>query len=160
MPKDKYKQLIEPKLFLVEAMARNGATLKEIAENLGVCQNTLNKYKKIYPELEKALSRTKLEVNLLVENALLKKAIGYTVTEEIPQKLKSIDYVDGKRKEEERIETVTVQKVVPSDTTALKFWLERKSPDEWNDKTTKQEEVSIKLIHNVPRAKEFYGDKD
>ena len=58
---------------------------------------------------------------LEVENALLKKACGFIITEE----------------KEKGDEITTVHKEVPPDTSALKFWLESKCPEIWGAKSDK-----------------------
>jgi len=58
-----------------------------------------------------------------VENALLKRALGYEY-EEVKEK-----FEDGVITER----TVTKKEVVP-DTTAQIFWLKNRKPDKWRDK--------------------------
>lgn len=151
MTNEKYKTHILPKIDLIKSMARNDTSKKEIAKALGVSYNTLLKYQSDYPLLKDALSFSKTMSDLEVEAALFEKAIGYTVVEEIPQKLKNSTYIEGKKNEQEEIEIIKVEKKIPADLSALKFWLERRCPEKWTDKATKQIDPIITVVHNIPR---------
>lgn len=114
---------IRDKLILVEGWARNGLTDEQIAKNLGIGLTTFYKHKKEQSEFNEALKKGKEVIDLEVENALLKRALGY----EYKEVKKSVGD-DGK----EYI-TETVKEVVP-DTTAQIFWLKNRKPIEWRDK--------------------------
>lgn len=115
----KYETEIKDKLILVEAWARNGLTNEQIAHNLGINVATLYEYQKQYPEFYNTLKKGKEVVDFEVENALLKRAMGYEYDE--------IVYENGK-------EVRRVRKQVLPDTTAQIFWLKNRKPVEWRDK--------------------------
>ena len=71
----------EQGLTLLEGWARDGLTDEQIAHNMGVHPSTLYDWKKRFPELSKALKKGKEVVDYQVENALLKRALGYEYTE-------------------------------------------------------------------------------
>ena len=120
----KYQKWLEDdNLILLEAWARNGLTDEQIASNMGITAKTLYEWKKKYSEICEALKRGKEVVDIQVENALLKRALGYEYTETAT----TVSEKDGKKV------TVTVKKVVP-DTTAQIFWLKNRKPDQWRDK--------------------------
>ena len=50
---------VKDKLILVEGWARDGLTNEQIADNLGINQDTLYTYKKKYPEFSEALKKGK-----------------------------------------------------------------------------------------------------
>ncbi len=108
---------------MLEAWARNGLTDEQIAHNMGITTSTLYDWKNKYSEVSESLKRGKEVVDILVENALLKRALGYKYTE--TKKIESEK--DGLRTE------VTIKEVVP-DTTAQIFWLKNRKPQEWRDK--------------------------
>jgi hypothetical protein len=82
MASGKYEQwLTEEGLLQLEAWARNGLTDEQIAANMGVNVATLYRYKQSYCEICNALKRGKEVVDIQVENALLKRALGYQYTE-------------------------------------------------------------------------------
>ena len=72
---------IKDKLVLVEGWSRDGLTQKQIADNLGINVDTLIEYKKKYPDFSEALKKGKEVVDIEVENALLKRALGYKYDE-------------------------------------------------------------------------------
>lgn len=124
MAKGKYQEWLEPdNLILLEAWARDGLTDEQIAQNIGINPATLYDWKNKYGEISKTLKRGKEIVDVQVENALLKRALGYEY-EEISEK-----YADGVLIERK----VTKKQVVP-DTTAQIFWLKNRKPEEWRDK--------------------------
>ena len=128
--KGKYEKWItEEGLVLLEGWARNGLTDEQIAHNVGVSRSTLNDWKKKYPDISDALKKGKEVVDLQVENALLKRALGYAyeeVTEESQWNEKTNKY--------ELVITKSVKKRQAPDTTAQIFWLKNRRPDKWRDK--------------------------
>lgn len=124
------------KLILVEGWARDGLTNEQIAEKLGITAKTLYEWQKKYSEFRDALKKGKEVVDREVENALLKKAMGYTVEVKRAFKLKRVEFSETGRKVAEYEEIVPgVEEVhVPADTTAQIFWLKNRKPHEWRDK--------------------------
>lgn len=82
MAKSKWEQ-VKDKLVLVEGWARDGLTDIQIAEKLGISQDTFYKYKKKYPEFSESLKKGKEIVDYEVENALLQSALKGNVTAQI-----------------------------------------------------------------------------
>lgn len=120
----KYEKWLEQEgLLLIEGWARDGLTDEQIAGNMGVSRSTLNSWKDRYPDILDALKKGKEIVDRQVENALLKRALGYEY-EEIKEK-----YEFGELSER----TITKKQVVP-DTTAQIFWLKNRKPKDWRDK--------------------------
>lgn len=82
MAKGKYEEwLTSEKLLLLEGWARDGLTDKQIAHNMGISRSTLNEWKNKYPDISDTLKKGKEVVDRMVENALLKRALGYTYKE-------------------------------------------------------------------------------
>lgn len=128
MAKGKYQEWLEPDgLLLLEGWARDGLTDEQIAEKIGINPATLYDWKNKYPEISEALKRGKEVVDIQVENALLKRALGYEYTEERIE----VSEKDGRKV----IQTV---KTVPPDTTAQIFWLKNRIPAKWRDKPSEQ----------------------
>lgn len=119
MAKSKYFTHVEPKLTLIEGWARDGLTDEQIAKNLGVAYSTFKEYKNKYSAFSAILKKGKEIVDYEVENALLKRALGYEYDE--------ITYENG-----EEVKRVTKQ--VAPDTTAQIFWLKNRKPQQWRDK--------------------------
>lgn len=128
MAKGKYQEWLEPDgLLLLEGWARDGLTDEQIAHNIGITAKTLYEWKNTYGEICEALKRGKEVVDIQVENALLKRALGYEYTEERIE----VSEKDGRKV----IQTV---KTVPPDTTAQIFWLKNRNPVKWRDKPSEQ----------------------
>lgn len=124
MAKGKYEYWLTPEgLLKIEGWARDGLTDEQIAKNIGISRSTLNVWKDRYSDISDALKRGKDVIDRQVENALLKRALGYEY-EEVKEK-----FEDGVITER----TVTKKEVVP-DTTAQIFWLKNRKPDKWRDK--------------------------
>ena len=141
MAKGKYQRWLEPDgLSLLEGWARDGLTDEQIAENIGITATTLYEWKNRFPEISEALKKGKEVVDIQVENALLKRALGYEYTEERIE----ISDKDGRKV----IQTV---KTVLPDTTAQIFWLKNRRPDKWRDKPVEKTDVDdeVKVIIDV-----------
>ena len=133
MAKSKWETHVKDKLILVEGWARDGLTDEQIAKNLGIGIRTFYEYKEKYPQFSQSLKRGKEVVDTEVENALLKRALGYTYDEETYEELS-----DGTSKSK------TVTKHIPGDTTAQIFWLKNRKPGVWRDKTAIEHSGEIK----------------
>lgn len=108
---------------MLESWARNGLTDEQIAHNIGITAKTLYEWKNKYSEICEALKKGKEVVDILVENALLKRALGYEY-EEVSEKYEMGILVERK---------VTKKEVAP-DTTAQIYWLKNRKPEDWRDK--------------------------
>lgn len=137
----KYDSHVEPKLNLVEAWARDGLTDEQIAGNLDVAYSTFRTYKDEYPALMAALQKGKDDIDVMVENALLKAALGYTFEE--------VTTENGN-------ETRRVLKEVQPNTTALIFWLKNRRPQAWRDKQDIEHSGGLDIKVTLPT----YGEAD
>lgn len=130
MAKGKYQEWLEPDgLLKLEAWARDGLTDEQIAANMGIATGTLYTYKNKYHEINEALKRGKEIIDFQVENALLKRALGYRYDE--------VTYEYGE-------ETKRVTKEVQPDTTAQIFWLKNRKPDVWRDRKDIDMQAEVK----------------
>lgn len=144
MAKGKYAEWLEPdKLLIIEGWARDGLVDEQIAKNIGINPATLYVWKQKYPEFSDALKKGKEVVDREVENALLKRALGYEYTE---VKIEE-EFGDVTKK------TTTVKQVVP-DTTAQIFWLKNRKPAEWRDK--QNIEISKPIDESVKEMEEYF----
>lgn len=125
----KYDSHVKPKLNRVEAWARDGLTDEQIAHNLGIGLSTLYEYKNKYTEFSDALKNGKEDIDIEVENALLKRALGYRY-EEVTYE--AIQIEGSEPTPATKIKTVV--KEVQPDTTAQIFWLKNRKPVQWRDK--------------------------
>ena len=136
MAKGKYEYwLTKEGLLLLEAWARDGLTNEQIAQNVGINVKTLWEWERKYHPICNALKKGKEVVDIQVENALLKRALGYTYTEKTKEAR-----LNPLTKQYELIVTKEVEKEVIPDTTAQIFWLKNRKPEEWRDKREAQSE--------------------
>lgn len=135
MAKSKAMEWLEQdKLTLLEAWARDGLTNEQIAKNMGINPSTLYDYMNKFVEISNALKKGKEVVDIEVENALLKRALGYKYDE--------VTYENG-------IEVKRVTKEVQPDTTAQIFWLKNRKPKNWKDKQNSEntgDDVNNRII--------------
>lgn len=137
MAKGVYKDwLTEEGLTRIQAWARDGLTNEQVAHNMGITTKTLYEWSNKYSAICNALKKGKEVVDIEVENALFKKALGYNVMVQKTFKCKEVIYgEDGRKiKEEEKLVIGYDQIHVPADTTAQIFWLKNRKPDNWRDK--------------------------
>ncbi len=130
MAKGKHEEWITDEgLIKLEAWARDGLVDVDIAKKMNINPATLYVYKKKFPEISEALKRGKEVVDAKVENALLKRALGFEYTKETHERVLNKD-----TGEYEFVLTKKVDVVVNPDTTAQIFWLKNRMPDKWRDK--------------------------
>lgn len=146
--------LTEDALIRVQGWARDGLTDEQISHNMGIGYSTFKEWLNKFPALSAALKKGKAPVDIEVENALLKRALGYeyeevcTEVEEIPFKTK-----------DENGNTITITKtkkhirkttkmVVP-DVTAQIFWLKNRRPGRWRDKIEVAPDSSNELLESL-----------
>jgi len=128
--KGKYQKWLEQDgLTLLEAWARDGLTDVQIASKLGIAAKTLYRWQNSYSQICQALKRGKEPVDVEVENSLLKRANGFTYTEQTYERI-----WNDKLGRFIKVNTKSVTKMVVPDTTAQIFWLKNRKPDVWRDK--------------------------
>ena len=143
--KSKYETDVKPRLVEIEAWKRDGLTDEQIYTNLGISKQSFYKYKEKYVDFFDSLKKGKEVADIEVENALFKRAIGYTY-KEVTKEVKDID---GKKST--FIKEVT--KVVPGDVAAQIFWLKNRKSNNWKDKR-ENENDDTKLIEVLDKLEE------
>ena len=124
MAKGKYQRWLEPDgLTKLEGWARDGLTEEQIAANCGVNVKTLWDWKSKFDPICNAIKKGKEVVDYEVENALLKRALGYEYQEE------RVEHSD-----KDGYKVIQTIKHVPGDTTAQIFWLKNRRPEKWRDR--------------------------
>ncbi len=144
MAKGKYEEWIEDpdKRLLLSGWARNGLSDEQIAKNIGISRSTLNVWKGKYPDIKDALKKGKEIADIEVENALFKRATGYTIQVKKTFKCKEVKYSrDGKKtKEEEKLIAGFDEVHIPPDTGAIIFWLTNRIPELWKNRRMDKED--------------------
>ena len=144
--------LEKDKLILLEGWARDGLTDEQIAKNIGISRASLYEWKKKEVDIFDALKKGKEVIDFEVENALLKKALGYTITLNKQKVTKDGDVVD-----------ITEEVHVPPDTTAQIFWLKNRKPNTWKDKVETDEDREAvanasQVIAKIRKVAQEYTD--
>ena len=123
---------------LLSSWARDGLGIKEIAEKMGVSCRTLLKWIGKYPSIKEAVYSSRQVIDAKVEQAILKKALGFETTE-----VRQVKKANG----DEEITAVT--KLVPPDISACSMWLSNSCPEKWGEKkdgqSSKIEEILSRL---------------
>lgn len=124
------KKLYDPNEFplLAEKYAREGLNDLEICKKLGINKTAYYRWQNEYEEFREAIKRGKKPVDVQVENALLKRALGYSYEEVHTEKVRNLSGV-------ERVtNTKTVTKQVAPDVGAIAFWLKNRNSKQWKDR--------------------------
>ena len=135
--------LTEEGLTKIIGWARDGLVNEQIAQNIGIHPSTLYTWQNKYPEIDEALKRGKEVVDRQVENALLKRALGYEYEE-----VKMIATENGGKRVEK-----TRKQVLP-DVTAQIFWLKNRKPKEWRDKQEVEHsgDLGVVIVDDIPKG--------
>ena len=143
MAKVKYTEWLEPDgLLKIEAWARDGLIEEQIAKNMGINRNTLRVWKNKHASIDRALKKGKEVVDIEVENALLKRAMGYT-------------YTETKTEETDSYTKVTkIKKHMAPDVTAQIYWLKNRKPEQWREKKIATETKEDKVKTYMTRLDE------
>ena len=129
MNKCKYDDNVKPKLFLIEAWARDGKTEQEMAKKLEVPYSSFREYKKAYPQLAKALKIGKEEKDICLENAAFRSALGYKT-----KQTKKEQVWNPKEEKFELLVSEEVTKEMAPNPAMLKFLMINRMPEKYKDK--------------------------
>lgn len=122
MAKCKYDPFSFP--VLAEGYAREGMVERDIAAKLGVSVATFETYKNKYPEFLSSLKKGQAPVDFEVENALIKRCLGYDYEEE------TIEWDnDGGERVESKVKVT--RKHMPPDVGAIQTWLSNRNNQKW-----------------------------
>ncbi len=140
----KYDAKYHPKI--VKYMTRTGMTDKEISKDLEISESTLNLWKLKHPEFSESLKENKNFIDSLVEDSLLKRALGF-------------DYVETTiiEKKGKTVETRTTNKKVIGSEKAQQYWLNNRQSKYWKNMKwhSFNEEAPLKIknesdLKNIP----------
>jgi len=131
----------------VKLLALKGFTDKEMAEALGITEQTLNNWKKAHPIFFESLKDWKLEADQKVVRSLYERAQGYSCPETKAQWVEC-DVFDPKTKtwkREGRWEYAELTKHYPPDPTSMIYWTKNRMK-EWSDKQETHHTGDINII--------------
>lgn len=142
--------LSEDGLLLLECWARDGYTYQDIANRVGVTERSLQNWRRTYPEIDNVLAKGREVVDYMVENALLKSALGYRTKEtKVTTVIQNGTVVETIKEETEKEQAPNVS--------AAQCWLYNRKPDKWKNMNSRSniiddidEDTSIEI--KVTRA--------
>jgi len=107
---------------LVKALARQGMTDEQMAEEIGIGRATFYKWKKRYTSFRDSCEGGKKEPNEIVKESLFARATGFDYYEE-----KIVDGPKGRQVEK-------IKKHALPDATSMIFWLKNRDKENWRDR--------------------------
>jgi hypothetical protein len=116
VPELNHREVDLKKLVLV--LAKAGLINDEIAVSIGMTPRQFDYLLEKYPDFREILNEAKEEPNHKVEQALFRRALGYTVKETVAKAGKPVQ--------------VTLKEIAPSELACI-FWLKNRSPKRWRD---------------------------
>lgn len=135
-------------LLLIASWRRGGDSVSKIAEKIGISKKKLENLAKSEKQLFEALKYGREQTDAMVEEALLKKALGYFISEE-----KSVVKANGQE------EITTVSKEVPPDVTACQAWLKNRCPDKWRDKPQDNDNEVFRRLDKIMGELDVEADR-
>lgn len=109
-----------------------GATDREMADIIGVTEQTLNNWKKAHPSFFESLKRGKEQADAEIAHKLYHRAKGYSHEDT------HISIAGG------QVIATPIMKHYPPDTTACIFWLKNRQPNLWRDVKAVDVDVNVK----------------
>lgn len=164
--KDSYEVRVQPKLALVKGWRRRGLSHQEIADNLGISLQSFDNYVKRYEEFADAVDEGAEECEVHVENAMVKRALGYYY-KEVTRERKQVLNPETGEMEYKLVVTKSVAKHMPPDVSAQQYYLEHRAPKRWEkvpsayiDSVTVNANIkSIADLLNNPLPERQIGDE-
>ena len=118
------KEIIDKNLSKIGKWAEQGLTMAQIAGNLGISETSLYKYQAKDAELFNTIKNARHKAVETLENTMFECACGFTRTVIKHEKLKRIDYEDGRKiREYEELVEYPEQTYFKPDMTAAIFLL-------------------------------------
>lgn len=131
-------------------LAKQGKTVKEIAQTLGIAESTIYLWQAQGGKLSESIKEAKRQVDDMVEASLLQRALGYSAPETKYFAHEGV-VVDEK-------ETI---KHYPPDATSAIFWLKNRRPEEWRDKVEiEKKQVSLSVTLTPQEARKLINQDE
>ncbi len=139
---------LESKLKAIAEMTSKRATQKEIAEYLGITQKTIIKLRKKHPRLEAAFQYGDEELRKSLEDAMLKKALGFEYEE-------TVSVIEETKRGTKKKVTKYKKQALP-DYSSIKYLLITKFGIDFNDKKAEIELMEKRIENN----EEIWSDEN
>lgn len=153
MARASYKDWItEDGLAKLEHWSRNGLTNEQIANNIGIARQTLYTWIKKYSDINDALKKGVVNLNIQLENAIIKSATGFFETEEETTTTTTEEVTDsGKKVVLEVTKTRTYKRYYKPEVGAQIFLLKNRMPEFYKDKpeAKKNEGGLVQIVDDI-----------
>ncbi len=147
-------------LLRIEGWAKDGLSEPQIAECMEVSYSTFKRWKKLNVEpFLTVLKNSKEVVDRKVENALLKRALGYDYEEVIKERVIDYDETTGIPVGSHMEVTKHVTKHMPPDATSMIYWLKNRKYMVWRDKHEIENKDAIERLDAILAKIENEADK-
>jgi hypothetical protein len=146
-PKPTYDKERHPRM--ARWIYRAGGIDKDVAEEFRISVRQLYRWLKDYPELRQAKEECAV-VDFMVEDSLLKRALGFEYKEIAVEK-------EGVGDQAAITKTKVTTKQVAPDVSAQRLWLINRQPKRWRDKVEMEHGVGKDLLDVLEKAWEKRG---
>ena len=129
------KTKYDPKTFPVKAgeLAKKGYSNKQIAESLGIGEDTFYSYVKKHTKFAKSLTDNRIKVTIEVQKAYLSRCVGFDYEQQTSKITK-----DFETKKTQTVEISKTNKKVLPHVGACKNWLKVHMPEVWGEDQKKE----------------------
>lgn len=130
-------------------------TDEQVAIILGINPRTWLKWLHAYPEFRRAVARSKVETDQVIEASLVRRAQGYSVEAEkliVGTEVRETVDRHGRKVVERRSVPVvgTYNLHIPAEVPAIALWLHNRSPDRWH-KSGSEAAPTVVVIEDAER---------
>lgn len=149
-----------------EALAKKKLLDSGIAKSLGISLSTYYLYQEKHPEFMEAIKRGKAPVDQDVEDAFIRRALGYDVEEVTTEQefvggLGEAGDLDAKNRRMVQVKIRKTKKHIAPDVVAGIFFLKNRRPDKWRDKREAEITLTPKMsLDELIKSTEALGDDD
>lgn len=151
MPKPHISDWLTPEALLrLTAWARDGLTDEQIYHNMGIGKTTYYRWRVRDAAIRDALKKGKEVADIEVENALIKRALGYDCSETRKRFLPDGGVIED-----------MVTKHIPGDVTAMIYWLKNRRPDRWRDRQQPvDQDETLEKLDQLLKAQREAAERD
>lgn len=149
-----YELKIKPKLEEIRWWCREGATVKQIAAELGIGERAFYRAQAEHKELRDAVKISREHADHGIEDSLYDRARGKVYKESFEEEEEGVR--GGKEYKFKKKRTVTRE--IPPDTNAAVFWLKNRQPKKWRDKLEVDSRQKVVILYDVKKPKKKRQD--
>lgn len=138
-PTDFYNENSKYRIYL-EGMLRDGYSMEDIADKLGVNRKTLYNWMNKDSTFYSIVRDAREIVNYEIESALKRSCKGFYVDKDVVDKNGVVH---------------TIQEFIPPSVEAQKFWLKNKAKDKWKDRVEQEVHTNVEDLSSLAKMLEI-----